>query len=80
MPSYSDLEDLLNVSSTYSADMDISSGKAVFETYKEVYTITNVASWWGSDNAQSFVKISSATGESYLIEGVYDSENGIVTL
>ena len=79
MPSYSDLEDLLNVSSTYSADMDISSGNAVFETYKEVYTITNVASWWGSDNAQSFVKISSATGESYLIEGVYDSENGIVT-
>ena len=43
------------------------------------YTITNVASWWGSDNAQSFVKISSDTGESYLIEGVYDSENGIVT-
>lgn len=45
----------------------------------EAYTITNVASWWGSDNAQSFVKISSATGEAYLIEGVYDSENGIVT-
>lgn len=79
MPSYSDLEDLLNVSSTYSADLNVTDGSAVFETYKEVYTITNVASWWGSDNAQSFVKISSDTGESYLIEGVYDSENGIVT-
>lgn len=79
MPSYGDLEQLLNVSSTYSADLDVTDGSAVFETYKEVYTITNVASWWGSDNAQSFVKISSDTGESYLIEGVYDSENGIVT-
>lgn len=79
MPYYGDLEQLLNVSSTYSADLDVTDGSAVFETYKEVYTITNVASWWGSDNAQSFVKISSDTGESYLIEGVYDSENGIVT-
>lgn len=79
MPPYSDLEQLLNVSYTYSADLDVTDGSAVFETYKEVYTITNVASWWGSDNAQSFVKISSDTGESYLIEGVYDSENGIVT-
>lgn len=79
MPSYGDLEQLLNVSYTYSADLDVTDGSAVFETYKEVYTITNVASWWGSDNAQSFVKISSDTGESYLIEGVYDSENGIVT-
>ena len=80
MPSEPVTKDALVENSTAkSADMDISSGKAVFETYKEVYTITNVASWWGSDNAQSFVKISSATGESYLIEGVYDSENGIVT-
>ena len=79
MPSYGDLEQLLNVSYTYSEDLNVTSGSAVFETYKEVYTITNVASWWGSDNAQSFVKISSDTGESYLIEGVYDSENGIVT-
>lgn len=72
-------DSLIENATAKSADMDISSGKAVFEAYKEVYTITNVASWWGSDNAQSFVKISSATGESYLIEGVYDSENGIVT-
>lgn len=80
MPSKPVTKDALTENATAkSADMDISSGKAVFETYKEVYTITNVASWWGSDNAQSFVKISSATGESYLIEGVYDSENGIVT-
>lgn len=79
MPYYGDLEQLLNVSYTYSEDLDVTDGSAVFETYKEVYTITDVASWWGSDNAQSFVKISSATGESYLIEGVYDSENGIVT-
>ena len=80
MPSEPVTKDALTENATAkSADMDISSGNAVFETYKEVYTITNVASWWGSDNAQSFVKISSATGESYLIEGVYDSENGIVT-
>ena len=80
MPSESVTKDALTENATAkSADMVFSSGKAVFETYKEVYTITNVASWWGSDNAQSFVKISSATGESYLIEGVYDSENGIVT-
>ena len=80
MPSESVTKDAFTENATAkSADMVFSSGKAVFETYKEVYTITNVASWWGSDNAQSFVKISSATGESYLIEGVYDSENGIVT-
>jgi hypothetical protein len=80
MPSKPVTKDALTENATAkSADMVFSSGKAVFETYKEVYTITNVASWWGSDNAQSFVKISSATGESYLIEGVYDSENGIVT-
>ena len=80
MPSEPVTKDALVENATAkSADMDISSGNAVFETYKEVYTITNVASWWGSDNAQSFVKISSDTGESYLIEGVYDSENGIVT-
>ena len=80
MPSEPVTKDALTENATAkSADMDISSGNAVFETYKEVYTITNVASWWGSDNAQSFVKISSATGESYLIEGVYDSENAIVT-
>ena len=80
MPSEPVKKDALTENATAkSADMEFSSGKAVFETYKEVYTIANVASWWGSDNAQSFVKISSATGESYLIEGVYDSENGIVT-
>lgn len=77
MPSYGDLEQLLNVSSTYSEDLDVTDGSAVFETYKEVYTITNVVDWYQGSNYENYIKISG--DEESWVKADYDSENKTLT-
>lgn len=77
MPYYSDLEQLLNVSSTYSEDLDVTDGSAVFETYKEVYTITNVVDWYQGSNYENYIKISG--DEESWVKADYDSENKTLT-
>lgn len=77
MPSYGDLEQLLNVSSTYSADLDVTDGSAVFEIYKEVYTITNVVDWYQGSNYENYIKISG--DEESWVKADYDSENKTLT-
>ncbi len=71
MPSYGDLEQLLNVSSTYSADLDVTDGSAVFVQYvpKVTYTIKNAEGY-----STPYVTID---GEE--VESVYDSETKTVT-
>lgn len=77
MPSYGDLEQLLNVSSTYSEDLDVTDGSAVFEIYKEVYTITNVVDWYQGSNYENYIKISG--DEESWVKADYDSENKTLT-
>lgn len=71
MPSYSDLEDLLNVSSTYSEDLNVTSGKATFVQYvpKVTYTIKNAEGY-----NTPYVTID---GEE--VASVYNSETKTVT-
>ncbi len=71
MPPYSDLEDLLNVSSTYSEDLDVTDGSAVFVQYvpKVTYTIKNAEGY-----STPYVTID---GEE--VASVYDSETKTVT-
>ena len=77
MPYYGDLEQLLNVSSTYSEDLDVTDGSAVFEIYKEVYTITNVVDWYQGSNYENYIKISG--DEESWVKADYDSENKTLT-
>lgn len=79
MPSYSDLEDLLNVSSTYSEDLYVKDGSAVFETYKEVYTITNVGlnNWYRGSEYENYIKISG--DEESWVKAEYDDVNKTLT-
>lgn len=80
MPSEPVTKDALVENSTAkSADMDISSGNAVFEAYKEVYTITNVAinNWYKATWYNNYVKISG--DEESWIEAKYDAENETLT-
>ena len=79
MPSYSDLEDLLNVSSTYSEDLYVKEGSAVFETYKEVYTITNVGlnNWYRGSEYENYIKISG--DEESWVKAEYDDVNKTLT-
>lgn len=71
MPSYSNLEDLLNVSSTYSEDLNVTSGKATFVQYvpKVTYTIKNAEGY-----NTPYVTID---GEE--VASVYNSETKTVT-
>ena len=71
MPYYGDLEQLLNVSSTYSEDLDVTSGSAVFVQYvpKVTYTIKNAEGY-----STPYVTID---GEE--VASVYDSETKTVT-
>ena len=71
MPYYGDLEQLLNVSSTYSEDLDVTSGKATFVQYvpKVTYTIKNAEGY-----NTPYVTID---GEE--VASVYDSETKTVT-
>ena len=71
MPMYSDLENLLNVSSTYSEDLNVTSGKATFVQYvpKVTYTIKNAEGY-----NTPYVTID---GEE--VASVYDSETKTVT-
>ena len=71
MPPYSDLEDLLNVSSTYSEDLDVTDGSAVFVQYvpKVTYTIKNAEGY-----STPYVTID---GEE--VASVYNSETKTVT-
>jgi hypothetical protein len=59
--------------------MDISSGKAVFETYKEVYTITNVGlnNWYRGSEYENYIKISG--DEESWVKAEYDDVNKILT-
>lgn len=79
MPSYSDLEYLLNVSSTYSEDLYVKDGSAVFETYKEVYTITNVGlnNWYRGSEYENYIKISG--DEESWVKAEYDDVNKTLT-
>ena len=80
MPSYSNLEDLLNVSSTYSEDLNVKDGSAVFETYKEVYTITNVGlnNWYRGSEYENYIKISG--DEESWVKAEYDDVNKTLTI
>lgn len=71
MPYYGDLEQLLNVSSTYSEDLDVTSGKATFVQYvpKVTYIIKNAEGY-----NTPYVTID---GEE--VASVYDSETKTVT-
>lgn len=71
MPYYGDLEQLLNVSSTYSADLDVTDGSAVFVQYvpKVTYTIKNAEGY-----STPYVTID---GEE--VASVYNSETKTVT-
>lgn len=71
MPSYGDLEQLLNVSYTYSEDLNVTSGSAVFVQYvpKVTYTIKNAEGY-----STPYVTID---GEE--VASVYDSETKTVT-
>lgn len=71
MPYYGDLEQLLNVSSVYSEDLDISSGNATFVQYvpKVTYTIKNAEGY-----NTPYVTID---GEE--VASVYNSESKTVT-
>lgn len=71
MPCYSDLEQLLNVSSTYSEDLDVTDASAVFVQYvpKVTYTIKNAEGY-----STPYVTID---GEE--VASVYNSETKTVT-
>lgn len=71
MPYYGDLEQLLNVSSTYSEDLDVTDGKATFVQYvpKVTYTIKNAEGY-----NTPYVTID---GEE--VASVYNSETKTVT-
>ena len=62
-----------------SADMEFSSGKAVFETYKEVYTITNVGlnNWYRGSEYENYIKISG--DEESWVKAEYDDVNKTLT-
>lgn len=80
MPSEPVTKDALTENATAkSADMDISSGKAVFETYKEVYTITNVGidNWYRGSEYENYIKISG--DEESWVKAEYDDVNKILT-
>lgn len=79
MPYYGDLEQLLNVSSTYSEDLYVKDGSAVFETYKEVYTITNVGlnNWYRGSEYENYIKISG--DEESWVKAEYDDVNKTLT-
>jgi uncharacterized repeat protein (TIGR02543 family) len=80
MPSEPVTKDALTENATAkSADMVFSSGKAVFETYKEVYTITNVGlnNWYRGSEYENYIKISG--DEESWVKAEYDDVNKILT-
>ena len=80
MPSEPVTKDALTENATAkSADMEFSSGKAVFETYKEVYTITNVGidNWYRGSEYENYIKISG--DEESWVKAEYDDVNKILT-